>query len=182
MTSPHRDADLPAETMWEGRYIRAVKQGRWEYVARRGGIQAAVIVAIDDADRVILVEQYRVPLGCRCLELPAGLIGDETEGEDVPTGAARELEEETGYRAGRIEELGFFHSSPGMNSEGFTLVLAHDLVKVGDGGGADDEDIEVHLVPRAELPAFVAAKRAAGVAMDVKMLVLLADTLLQPGR
>lgn len=177
MTSPHRDADAPAETVWEGRYIKAITQGGWEYVARRRGIQAAVIVAIDDADRVILVEQYRVPLGCRCLELPAGLIGDETEGEAVATGAARELEEETGYRAGRIEELGFFHSSPGMNSEGFTLVRAHDLVRVGDGGGADDEDIEVHLVPRAEVAAFAAARRAQGVAMDVKMLVLLADAL-----
>ena len=65
-----------------------------------------------------------------------------------------------------------------MNSEGFTLVRAHDLVKVGDGGGEADEDIEVHLVPRTEIAAFVAQKRAAGVAMDVKMLVLLADVLI----
>lgn len=178
MTTPHRDANAPAETVWAGRYIEVKTQGQWEFVARRGGIQAAVIVAIDDADRVILVEQYRVPLGRRCLELPAGLIGDETEGEAVAAGAARELEEETGYRAGRIEELGFFYSSPGMNSEGFTLVRAHDLTKIGPGGGEADEDIEVHLVPRAELARFVLAKRTAGVAMDVKMLLLLADPLL----
>lgn len=178
MTTPHRDADLPAETVWEGRYIKTIVQGRWEYVARRGGIQAAVIVAIDAADNLVLVEQYRVPLGRRCLELPAGLIGDVDAGEAVATGAARELEEETGYRAARIEELGFFHSSPGMNSEGFMLVRAHGLVKVGAGGGDAEEDIEVHLVPRAELATFVAAKRAAGVAMDVKLLLVLADALL----
>jgi ADP-ribose pyrophosphatase len=171
-------AELPAETMWEGRYIKAIKQGQWEYVARPGGIGAVVILAIDAEDRVVLVEQYRVPLGRRCLEMPAGLVGDETAGEPAGVAAARELEEETGYRAGRIEELGVFYASPGMASEGFTLVRAHELTRVGAGGGAGDEDIEVHLVPRAQIKAFVAAKRAEGVAIDVKMLLLLADTML----
>lgn len=174
----HRDADKPAETMWEGRYIRAVKQGRWEYVARQRNIEAAVIVAFDAEDRVILVEQYRVPLGRRCLELPAGLVGDDTPGEPVAVAAARELEEETGYRPGRVEELGFFHASPGMVTEGFTLVRAWDVEKVGDGGGADDEDIVVHLVPRDDVPGFVAAKRAEDVAVDVKMLLLLGNSLI----
>ncbi len=172
------NARLPAETTWEGRFIKAIQQGTWEYVARRGGIEAAVIVALDAQDRVVLVEQYRVPLGRRCLELPAGLVGDDHAGEPVTDAAARELEEETGYRAGRMEELGFFHASPGMVTEGFTLVRAHDIVKVGAGGGAGDEDITVHLVPRAEVAAFVAGKRAAGVAMDVKLLLLLADALI----
>ncbi len=177
------DADAPVEVMWEGRFIRAVRRGRWEYVGRRGGIEAAVILAITPADEVILVEQFRVPLGRRSLELPAGLVGDEpehagAEGEGVASAAARELEEETGYRAGRIEELGFFYASPGMTSEGFTLVRAYDVEKVGDGGGDAHENIEVIVVPRADLPAFVAAKRAAGVAIDVKMLLLLADALL----
>ena len=172
------NAALPAETMWAGRFITAIRQGSWEYVARRGGIEAAVIVAFDAQDRVVLVEQYRVPLGRRSLELPAGLVGDDHAGEPVAHAAARELEEETGYRAGRMEELGFFHASPGMVTEGFTLLRAHDIVKVGDGGGAGDEAIEVHLVPRSEIAGFVAAKRAAGVAVDVKMLLLLADSLL----
>lgn len=172
------DADKPLEVMWEGRFIRAVRRGRWEYVGRRGGIEAAVIYAETPAGEVILVEQYRVPLGRRSLELPAGLVGDDARGEAVASAAARELEEETGYRAGRIEELGFFYASPGMTSEGFTLVRAHDVEKVGDGGGDAQENIEVILVPRADLPAFVAAKRAAGVAIDVKMLLLLGDALL----
>lgn len=169
---------MTATPEWEGRFIKVMKQGNWEYVARTRGIQAAVIVAIDEDDRVILVEQYRVPLGRRCLELPAGLVGDEEEGESIETAAARELEEETGYRADRIELLGHFQSSPGMVSEGFTLVRAHGLTRVGDGGGAGDEDIAVHVVPRADLPTFVAAKRQDGVAMDVKLLLLLADALL----
>lgn len=170
-------SDAPVEIMWAGQYITAKRQGGWEYVARARGIQAAVILALD-GDCVILVEQYRMPLGQPCLELPAGLVGDETSGEPVESAAARELEEETGYRAACIEPLGFFHSSPGMVSEGFTLVRAHDLTKVSDGGGVDGENITVHRVPLATLPGFIAAKRADGVAMDVKLLLLLAPHML----
>ena len=168
----------PIETPWEGRFIAVKQQGKWEYVSRTRGIQAAVILAIDDGD-VILVEQYRVPLGQRCLELPAGLVGDEDEGESVETSAARELEEETGYRPARVENLGFFYSSPGMVSEGFTLVRASELTRVSDGGGVPGEDITVHRVPLAGLVDFVAAKRAEGVAVDVKMLLLLSPTILR---
>ncbi|WP_085809363.1 NUDIX hydrolase [Sphingomonas sp. TZW2008] len=167
--------------MWEGRFIKAVKQGKWEYAARNRGIEAAVIVAITDADEIVLVEQHRVPLGRPCLELPAGLIGDQTANEPLAEAASRELEEETGYRAGSIEPLGTFFSSPGMVSEGFTLVRARDLVKVSDGGGDADEDIVVHVVPRGEIAAFVAAKRREGLAIDVKLLLLLADSLLADG-
>lgn len=168
---------MTAETVWQGRFLAMKLDGKWEYVERARGIQAAVIVAIDDGD-IILVEQYRVPLGRNCLELPAGLVGDETAGEAVEIGAARELEEETGYRADRIESLGFFYSSPGMVSEGFTLVRAHGLTKVGVGGGDGDENIVVHRVPLKTLPEFIAAKRAEGVAMDTKLLLLLGQTLI----
>ena len=151
--------------------------GQWEYASRARGIGAAVILAIDNGD-VILVEQHRVPIGQRCLELPAGLVGDETEGEAIEVAAARELEEETGYRPERIETIGHFYSSPGMVSEGFTLVRAHGLTKVGDGGGDASENISVHRVPLAGIEAFVAAKRAEGVAIDVKLLLLLGPGLL----
>jgi ADP-ribose pyrophosphatase len=169
--------DADEETVWQGKFIAAKRRGKWEYVSRARGIQAAVIVAIEDG-HAILVEQYRVPLGRRCLELPAGLVGDEEQGESVETSAARELEEETGYRAERVETLGSFYSSPGMVSEGFTLVRATGLTKVSAGGGTVDEDIVVHRVALAELSAFVAAKRATGVGIDVKMLLLLSADLL----
>lgn len=168
--------DAP-EIMWQGRFITTWREGPWEYVGRARGIHAAVIVAIEDG-RVLLVEQYRVPLKAQCLELPAGLVGDETEGEAIETAAARELEEETGYRPARIELLGRFASSPGMVSETFTLVRATGLEKVGEGGGDGHENIRVHHVPLAEIPAFVRAKRAEGCAMDVKLLLLLASQLI----
>jgi ADP-ribose pyrophosphatase len=117
-------------------------------------------------------------LGRMCLELPAGLVGDETAGESVAVAAGRELEEETGYRADVIEDLGVFYSSPGMTSESFTLVRATELTKVGDGGGDEHENITVHRVALADVPAFVAQKRAAGVAVDTKMLLILAGSIL----
>ena len=178
MSDPH---DAPEETVWQGKYIVAKRRGPWEYVGRARGIQAAVILAVDDDDHVLLVEQYRVPVGARCLELPAGLVGDEEEGESVEASAARELEEETGYRPGTVERIGTFHSSPGMVSESFTLVRASRLIKVGAGGGQGSEDITVHRVPLSDVTRFAAERRAAGVAMDVKMLVLLAADILRDG-
>ena len=93
------------EVVWRGRFIEAKRLGKWEFVSRTGGVHAAVMLAIDDG-HVILVEQYRVPIGARCLELPAGLVGDEEAGEEAAAAAIRELEEETGYRAGAMTDLG----------------------------------------------------------------------------
>lgn len=186
MTSPtatlsdHYDADKPVETMWEGRFITAKRQGRWEYVGRARSIRAAVILAIDEEDHVILVEQFRVPLGKPCIELPAGLVGDHDHNahEDAALAAARELEEETGYHAGTMEKVGEFFSSPGMVSESFTLFRARDLTKVSDGGGVESEDITVHRVPIAGIEAAITGWRDRGLAIDVRILALLGPRLL----
>jgi ADP-ribose pyrophosphatase len=173
------DADAPEEIVWAGRFITAKKRGRWEYVSRARGIRAAVILAVDEGD-VLLVEQYRVPLGRRCLELPAGLIGDDDggHGEEAASAAERELEEETGYRAAHWEDLGEFYSSPGMVSESFTLLKASGLTQVGEGGGTEHEGITVHRVPLTSIGEFVAERRAAGCAIDVKLLLLLGGAML----
>jgi ADP-ribose diphosphatase len=175
------EAEAPEETVWEGGYLAVKRRGRWEYVSRTRGIGAAVILAIDEG-AIILIEQYRVPLGGNCLELPAGLVGDDTEGEAAEAAAIRELEEETGYRAEAMTDLGRFHSSPGMTSEGFALLHAEGLTRVGDGGGVEGEEILVHRVKVAEVPAFVAMKREEGCAIDVKLLLLLADDILKMRR
>ena len=170
----------PEQIQWQGKFITARTRGKWEYVTRARGIRAAVILAIDAEDHVLLVEQYRVPLGKACLELPAGLIGDDDSSpdEDPAAAAARELEEETGYRADRIDVIGEFYSSPGMVSESFTLVRAHGLTQVGPGGGTDSEDITVHRVALAHLPQFVEMARARGLGIDVRLLMLLAPGIL----
>ena len=174
-------ADAPEEVVWEGRFIVAKRRGKWEYVSRTRGVSAAVILAVDDG-HVLLVEQFRAPLQSQCLELPAGLVGDDVEGEGAEKAAIRELEEETGYRARRMVDLGRFHASPGMSSEGFTLLRAEALTRVAEGGGVEGEDIVVHRVPIAQVPDFVEAKRAEGCAIDVKLLILLAASLLEPFR
>ena len=166
--------DEPPTVQWEGKYIRVVTRGGWEYVERCGGVGAVVILAETDG-KIILIEQSRVPLGERiCLELPAGLVGDEDD-KGVEATAIKELEEETGYTAKRIERLGHFFSSPGMVGEGFDLVRAHGVEPCGS---PVEFGIEVHLVERGRVAEFIAERRAAGVAIDVKLLLLLADSIL----
>lgn len=166
--------------MWEGQFVSARRRGKWEYVARSRGIRAAVILAIDDG-HVLLVEQYRVPLGRNCIELPAGLIGDHdhNDGEHPEAAGARELEEETGFRAETVTSLGEFWSSPGMVSESFTLLRATGLTRVSAGGGVAGEDITVHRIALDVLEGFIADRRARGDAIDVRLLLLLGASMIE---
>ena len=92
------------EVMWQGQYIRAMRQGQWEYASRCKAMTAVVIFAEVDG-KVLLIEQERVPIGKRCIELPAGLVGDEDEHATVLGTAAKELAEETGYEAELLRSL-----------------------------------------------------------------------------
>jgi len=175
------DLDAPVEIMWQGKFVQACRRGKWEFAGRVGGIRAVVIHAEHDG-KLILVEQQRAAVGGPCLELPAGLVGDHDPSATVESTAVAELEEETGFTAERIERLGEYIASPGMLTEGFDLVRAHGVRRIGQGGGvAGEEDITVHLVELARLPEFVAARRAAGVVIDVKLLLPLAPFLLGGG-
>ena len=162
----------PAEVKWEGKFVRVLQRERWEFASRSRNIRAVVILAEHDG-KVILVEQPRVAPDCRCIELPAGLVGDEDPNATIEATAIKELQEETGFTADRIERLGEFYSSPGMLSEAFTLVRAHGVRKIGEGGVDHSEDIQVHLVPRAEVQNFIEQKRAEGIGFDAKLLLLL---------
>jgi len=162
----------PVEVMWEGKFVRALRRGNWEYASRARDIGAVVILA-EYEGKVILVEQPRVAPDCRCVELPAGLVGDKDPIATIEGTAIKELEEETGFTADRVERLGDFYASPGMLSESFTIVRAHGVRRIGEGGGDEHEDIKVHLVPRAEIPNFLEQKRAEGLGMDAKLLLLL---------
>jgi ADP-ribose pyrophosphatase len=169
----------PEQIRWQGRFLAMKQRGRWEYVSRTRNIRAAVILAIDDG-HVILVEQFRIPLGRRTIELPAGLVGDEDGGadEDALTAAIRELEEEAGYRARDIEMVGEFFSSPGMVTEAFTLFRATGLEQVSQGGGVAGEDITVHRVAIEAIEPFIAARRAEGFGIDTRLLLFLGPRLI----
>ncbi len=164
------------EPAWHGQFLEMHvvpfgDGGRWEFVKRVHGIEAAVILALTEAREIILVEQYRPPLGRSCIELPAGLVGDETEGEDVLVSAQRELLEETGFEATHWESFGAFASSPGMVGELFHFYRATGLTKTGPGGGTEGEGITVHTVALEALPDFLAACRARGCAIDTRLLI-----------
>lgn len=167
-----------SDPVWQGRFLEMHvapwgNGGRWEYVKRVNGISAAVILGLTDAREIVLVEQDRAPLGRPCIELPAGLVGDETAGEDPLESAKREFLEETGFEADRWEAFGEFASSPGMIGEVFHFYRATGLRRVGPGGGHEGEGIVPHVVPLADVPAFLAAARARGCMVDTRLLICL---------
>lgn len=142
----------------KGRFLKLVKAGSWEYVQRLGCDGIVVLVAVTPEDEILLVEQFRPAIGQKCLELPAGLSGDDSDkvGEALSKAALRELEEETGYQAGSLEVLTEGPISAGMSTEVITLFRARDLTRVSEGGGDEFEDIEVHRVPLSSAEEWIA--------------------------
>lgn len=158
------------ELLYEGKWLRLVQRGRWEYAERTHGKgMAVIIIAVTPADEVLFVEQYRVPLGARTIEMPAGLVGDDHAHDTLEAAAHRELVEETGWQPGSVEVLLVGPTSSGMSNERIAFVRARNLAKVGDGGGIDGEDITVHTVPRSEAPAWLVQKQREGYELDLKL-------------
>jgi ADP-ribose pyrophosphatase len=163
------------EVLHEGRFVRLVRDGSWEYAERTNVCGIVVVIAVTGAGELILVEQLRVPVGRRVIELPAGLAGDEpgARGEALADAARRELLEETGYEAGALEYLSAGPSSSGLCSEVLSLFLARDVRKAGRGGGVEGENIELHVVPLAEVPRFLAEAERGGALVDAKVFAAL---------
>jgi ADP-ribose diphosphatase len=157
------------KTLHAGRHLSLVARGRWEFATRSVRQPAVGIVAITDDDRVILVEQFRVPVEETVVELPAGLTGDVagTEHESLLESAQRELREETGYEAAHWTELGGGYSSPGLTDEMIVLFLAEGISKRGPGGGDASENITVHEIPFHKVMAWLAER---GAKADLKLL------------
>jgi ADP-ribose diphosphatase len=158
------------ETLCNGRWLRLKRRGRWEFAERVNAGGGVIIVAVTDEDKLVFVEQYRAAIEARTIEMPAGLVGDLAHAADehAVEAARRELLEETGYEAGRIEFLMAGPSSSGMSNEIMAFVRAHDLVRVHAGGGDETEEILVHEVPRAEAARWLLAKVAEGYSVDPK--------------
>ena len=136
---------IDGEVLYEGRILRLEVdrirfadggEGRRE-VVRHGG--AVVLLPLTDDGRVLLVRQYRYPTAEILLELPAGTL---ERGEEPAACAARELEEETGHRAGELVSLGAFYSAPGFSDEKLHGFLARGLKPSHELTADDDE----HLV------------------------------------
>ena len=130
---------------------------------------AVAAVALDGDGRVVLVEQYRHPLGARAWELPAGKL--DVEGEDTEAACQRELAEEVGLRAGRLELLGTFANSAGWTSERTTLYLASELTAVGPPAGFTADHEEADLAVRRVLLDDAVAEVEDGTITDGKTVV-----------
>jgi ADP-ribose pyrophosphatase len=157
-------------TLHTGEFLALIREGHWEYAQRVKATGSAIIIAVTDDQKLLLVEQYRIPLHTRTIELPAGIIGDEPANgdEDHHEAARRELLEETGYEAAKVEPLMTGAASGGLSSELITLFLATGLKRVHQGGGVDDENITVHEVPLASAHEWLEAKAAEGLLIDPK--------------
>lgn len=157
-------------THYKGRYISLVERDGWEFAARPNPLVAVLVAWLRD-DRLLLVEQFRKPVEQRVVELPAGLVGDlaETRDESVIEAGHRELIEETGYRAGRLQEIVRCPTSAGMTNETAVFLAALDLERVGAGGGDASEEITVHAIERGSLDAWLREQYAAGKAIDPKV-------------
>ena len=159
------------EVLYQGDWLRLVRRGTWESCERThgGNGMAVLVIAVTPDDEVLFVEQYRVPLGARTIEMPAGLVGDDFDGDTLESAARRELVEETGWEAARIDLLLVGPTSAGMSNERIAFARARDLTRVGTGGGVGGEDITVHAVPRASAPAWLMARHAEGFELDLKL-------------
>jgi ADP-ribose pyrophosphatase len=168
---PRVNASPQRTILAEGRFLRLVRDDHWEYADRTRARGAVVVAAVTDDRRLLLTEQFRIPVSRRVIELPAGLVGDIAgeEEEELATAASRELLEETGYQPGKLQLLTIGPPSAGMASEIVAFFLAGELLKVHDGGGDDTEEIVVHAVPLAEIDEWLARQAAEGLLIDPKV-------------
>jgi len=155
---------------YHGRFLGLKERDRWEYAYRTNASGVVVIVPVTESGELVLVEQYRIPVESRVIELPAGLVGDDNDpDESLQQGAQRELIEETGFRAASFRELLTCPSTPGMSDEMVTIYYANGLQKVGAGGGDGSEDITVHIVPLSKVEDWLEARLAEGILLDPKI-------------
>jgi ADP-ribose pyrophosphatase len=163
--------ELPKEILAAGKYLRLVRQGTWEYTERIGASGIVALVPVTDAGEIVLVEQFRVPTGAHVIEIPAGLVGDIAgqEDESLELAAGRELEEETGFKAGKLQRILEGPSSAGSSNSVITFYLATQLVRTGPGGGDEHEDITVHVVPIKGIMQWLETQVKAGKALDPKI-------------
>ena len=157
-------------TIAQGKFLRFVMRGHWEYVERVGVRGCVGMIAVTGDEKIILVEQYRPPVNHNVIELPAGLVGDSEDPHELVTAAAhRELIEETGYEADELQVLFTGVLSAGLSNETLTFVMARGVKKVSEGGGIENEKIIVHEVPLKQVHDWLQQQADIGRIIDAKV-------------
>ena len=159
------------EVIYSGKWIEVVKEGHWEYVRRTKSVQAACITALTKNQELVLIEEYRVPVKSKIIELPAGLVGDEIAGEDPAVAASRELMEETGFVSTDVVRACGGPTSAGLSNEMLTYILAFGAEKKGEGGGLEGEDITTRVVPLSEVESWLYEQEQSGVIVSPRIYV-----------
>jgi len=162
--------DNERRTVYEGKWLRMKICGKWEYAERtHASGMAVLIIAVTPENNLLFVEQFRIPINSKTIEMPAGLVGDVDADESISLSAERELLEETGWQAGKIEVLMTGPTSSGFSNELVAFARAKELTRVHAGGGDASEDIIVHEVPVADAPRWLVQKMSEGYSMDPKL-------------
>ena len=164
MTKPY-----DKKTVCEGKYLRMCVQGHWEFAERTNAGAAVIIIARTPDDKLLFVEQYRIPMGRNVIEMPAGLVGDLDADDTLELAAKRELLEETGWQAEHVKVLIIGPTSSGLSNEQIAFVRATGLTRIHAGGGDETENITVHEVPVADAAKWLKRKKAEGYSMDPKL-------------
>ena len=166
---------MKAKVVHHGKYLNFLEKDGWEFVERTGVAGVVAVVAVTGEGCLILIEQHRVPVDQKVIELPAGLAADTEafQNESLKDAAHRELFEETGYVADVMEFWTEGPLNPGICTHSLTVFRASGLKKTGPGGGDATENITVHEIPLAQVPAWLDACRAQGKGVDPKVYAAL---------
>lgn len=169
---------ISKKIVWKGKFMSAVEityrdahgvVRTWEALERVGVKGIVIMVAVTLSGNVILEKQFRPPMGRDVLELPAGLV---EAGESMEAAAKRELIEETGWSAGKIEFLAEGPISTGASTEALKAYLCTDLSFIGKNGGDDNEIIEVIEVPLSQAQEYLRNAQLKGLLVDLKVFGL----------
>ncbi len=169
---------ISRKIVWKGSFMSAVEityrdaKGvirTWEALERVGIGGIVVMVGITPAGTVILEKQFRPPLGRDVIELPAGLV---EPGENMEEAARRELIEETGWAAKKLEFLAEGPISTGASTESLRAYLCTGLDHVGKNGGDDNEIIEVIEIPIDHAQEFLRKSQQENILVDLKVFGL----------